>query len=100
MTKPTNPPTSNPALDPFRGAPFHPFPAGSQLDRTKRDFASINVQVQSVEEQSRAAALPGDIRAGNAAPRFGGRVTPPPFTPTTSVPVPAPRRAGGSESKS
>ena len=48
----------------------------------------------SVSEQRRAESLPGQIRSGEKAPRFGDAVTRPPFTPTTPVPGPG---AGGSK---
>jgi len=90
------PPTSNPAVDPFRGVPFNPFPSGSPLAATERAFAP-RVTVQSAEEQTRAAGIPAEIRAGNAAPRFGDRPTPPPYQETTPVPTKPRPAAGGSK---
>jgi hypothetical protein len=73
--------------------------ATSPLDRVKREHPTVTVQ--SAEEQRRAESLPTAIAAGNAAPRFGDPVTPPPFPPTTAAPVNANTgpKAGGSKTK-
>ena len=74
--------------------------ATSPLDQTARNFAP-RIPVQSAQEQRRAENLSAAIAAGNAAPRFGDPMTPPPFTPTTAAPVNANTgpKAGGSKTK-
>jgi hypothetical protein len=70
MSKSNTPPTSNPAVDPFRGRPFNRFPAGSPLYGNADRFAP-RVNVTPVEEQTRAAGIPAHIAGGRAAPRYG-----------------------------
>jgi len=92
------PPRPVPVI-PAAPQPFRPG-ATSPLDRVKRETAPI-VTVSNAEEQSRAESLPTAIAAGNAAPRYGDRVTPPPFPQTSVVPVNANTgpKAGGSKTK-
>jgi hypothetical protein len=93
-------PKSTPPVTPVNlGLPPRLVPgATSPLDQNARQFAP-RVAVQSAEEQRRAESLPGAIAAGNAAPRFGDPVTPPPFPRTTAAPVNANTgpKAGGSK---
>jgi len=82
--------------DPF--AP-RPFTGGSPLAGTERAFAP-RINVQSVEEQSRAVGIPAGIDARRAAPTFERVPTPPPYesrTPVITNPNPAPK-GGGSKS--
>jgi hypothetical protein len=95
---PPTPPTRNPAIDPFRGVPFNPFPSGSPLAGNARNAAALNVRIQSAEEQTRATGIPADIAAGRAAPSFASKPTPAPFPARTDVPVPVKPQSGGSKS--
>lgn len=103
MTKPPTPP-SNP-LDPFRNArPFNPFPSGSPLaGNAARQSEARGVNVQSVQEQTRATGLPRQIDSGQAAPRFGDRPASAPFPAAgdraaqPSVPVVKPSTSGRSK---
>lgn len=79
--------------NPFAGNPFNPFPNGSPLAQTARDFGP-RINVISVEEQTRAAAIPAEIAAGQQAVNFKPVPTPAPFTPETDVAVPPPSKAG------
>jgi hypothetical protein len=96
---PPTPPKSNPAVDPFRGVPFNPFPSGSPLaGNAAAQRQARGVNVQPVEEQTRATGIPADIAAGRAAPTFAPTRTQAPFDARQTVPVPVKPQAGGSES--
>jgi hypothetical protein len=68
----------------------------SPLDRVQREAASIGVNVVSAPEQARAESVTAN--PGATAPTFDRVPTRAPFDPRQTVPVPAPRRAGGSKS--
>jgi hypothetical protein len=70
--------------------------ASSPLDRVQREAASIGVNVQTVSEQARAQTVTAN--PGATAPTFDRVPTRTPFDPRQIVPMPAPRRAGGSKS--
>lgn len=97
MAKISDPFAARPALpaDPFSQLPPRFYPGTtSPLDDVARDAASLGVSIQSAQEQRRAELLPQQILAGDAAPRYGDRPTPPPYPSTVSIatnPSPGPK---------
>jgi hypothetical protein len=84
-SKPVNPANISPpplnATDPFKGRPFNPFPSGSPLaGNAAAQQRARGVNVQSAQEQNRAANLTTQVGSGNApAPTFRPVSSPAPF---------------------